>query len=64
MLSTYSIFPSPKVSDVVVEPYNCILSTHNLVENSDVTVCLDVSNETERDLKVGVRVEWADSRCS
>lgn len=42
MLSTYSIFPSPKVSEVVVEPYNCILSTHNLVENSDVTVCLDV----------------------
>merc|ERR1711881_618924 len=26
--STYSIFPSPKVSDTVVEPYNAVLSSH------------------------------------
>lgn len=43
MLATFSIFPSPKVSETVVEPYNAVLSTHNLVENSDITCCIDVS---------------------
>ena len=43
MLATFSIFPSPKVSETVVEPYNCVLSTNNLVENSDITCCIDVS---------------------
>merc|ERR1711959_645090 len=33
--------PSPKVSDTVVEPYNCTLSVHQLVENSDESFCLD-----------------------
>merc|ERR1712001_755592 len=41
MLSTYSVFPSPKVSEVVVEPYNAVLSTNQLVENSDMTFCFD-----------------------
>jgi len=41
MLSTFSIFPSPKVSDTVVEPYNTVLSLHQLVENTDICVCLD-----------------------
>lgn len=44
MLATFSIFPSPKVSNTVVEPYNAILSTHNLVENSNITCCIDVSH--------------------
>lgn len=43
MLATFSIFPSPKVSETVVEPYNAILSTNLLVENSDITCCIDVS---------------------
>jgi tubulin beta len=43
MLATFSVFPSPKVSETVVEPYNAILSTHILVENSDITCCIDVS---------------------
>merc|ERR1712093_56692 len=34
-------FRSPKVSDTVVEPYNCTLSVHQLVENSDESFCLD-----------------------
>merc|ERR1712224_1110847 len=38
---TFSIVPSPKVSDTVVEPYNCTLSVHQLVENSDESFCLD-----------------------
>merc|ERR1719231_1100464 len=33
-MCTFSVFPSPKVSDTVVEPYNCVLSVHQLVENS------------------------------
>ncbi|ANB15403.1 beta-tubulin [Sugiyamaella lignohabitans] len=41
MLSTYSVLPSPKVSDTVTEPYNAVLSFHQLVENSDATYCLD-----------------------
>jgi len=38
---TYSIFPSPKVSDTVVEPYNAVLSSHQLLENSDETFIID-----------------------
>ena len=41
MLSTYSVLPSPKVSDTVTEPYNAVLSFHQLVETSDATYCLD-----------------------
>lgn len=39
MMSTYSVVPSPKVSDTVVEPYNAVLSMNQLVENSDETFC-------------------------
>ncbi|THU71800.1 hypothetical protein C4D60_Mb04t05330 [Musa balbisiana] len=35
MMLTFSVFPSPKVSDTVVEPYNATLSVHQLVENAD-----------------------------
>jgi len=38
---TYSVFPSPKVSDTVVEPYNAVLSSHQLLENSDETFIVD-----------------------
>ncbi|CRL07770.1 CLUMA_CG020724, isoform A [Clunio marinus] len=41
ILSTYSVIPSPKVSDTVVEPYNATLSVHQLVENTDETFCID-----------------------
>merc|ERR1711937_1089101 len=41
VMVTYSIVPSPKVSDTVVEPYNCTLSVHQLVENSDFSLALD-----------------------
>jgi len=41
MLSTYSVMPSPKVSDTVIEPYNATLSIHQLIENADNVVCLD-----------------------
>ena len=41
MMATFSVMPSPKVSDTVVEPYNATLSVHQLVENSDETFCID-----------------------
>ncbi|KAK9696068.1 Tubulin beta chain (Beta tubulin) [Basidiobolus ranarum] len=41
MMCTFSVVPSPKVSDTVVEPYNATLSVHQLVENSDMTFCID-----------------------
>jgi tubulin beta len=41
MLATWSVLPSPKVSDTVVEPYNATLSFHQLVENADLSFCLD-----------------------
>ena len=37
IMNTYSVVPSPKVSDTVVEPYNAPLSVHQLVENTDET---------------------------
>lgn len=46
MMATFSVMPSPKVSDTVVEPYNATLSVHQLVENSDETFCID--NEVGR----------------
>ncbi|KAF7456852.1 beta-tubulin [Cryptosporidium ubiquitum] len=41
ILQTFSVFPSPKVSDTVVEPYNATLSIHQLVENSDAVQVID-----------------------
>jgi len=40
-METFSIIPSPKVSDTVVEPYNAVLSFHQLVENADECFLLD-----------------------
>ncbi|KAI5456856.1 tubulin beta chain [Mariannaea sp. PMI_226] len=48
MMATFSVVPSPKVSDTVVEPYNATLSVHQLVENSDETFCID--NEALHDI--------------
>jgi len=41
IISTYSVIPSPKVSDTVVEAYNATLSIHQLVENADQSFALD-----------------------
>lgn len=40
-ISTYSVLPSPKVSDTVVEPYNATLSIHKLVDFSHLCFTLD-----------------------
>ncbi|KAG6844689.1 alpha-tubulin [Tephrocybe sp. NHM501043] len=41
MLATFSIIPSPKVSETIVEPYNAMLSMHQLLDNGDLTFCID-----------------------
>ena len=41
IMNTFSVVPSPKVSDTVVEPYNATLSIHQPVENTDETYCID-----------------------
>ena len=41
VMTTFSVIPSPKVSDTVVEPYNAVLSFHQLVENSDQAFMMD-----------------------
>ncbi|PPQ74603.1 hypothetical protein CVT24_004192 [Panaeolus cyanescens] len=41
MMATFSILPSPNVSETIVEPYNTMLSVHQLVDNSDLTICID-----------------------
>ncbi|XP_028039878.1 tubulin beta chain [Bombyx mandarina] len=39
--ATYSVVPSPTVSDTVVEPYNATLSVNQLIENSIQSYCID-----------------------
>ena len=41
IMTTFSVFPSPKVSDTVVEPYNATLALHYLTEMTDQCVVLD-----------------------
>merc|ERR1712025_758799 len=37
----FTVYPSPQISTAVVEPYNSVLSTHSLLEHTDVAVMLD-----------------------
>eukprot|EP00187_Rhodella_violacea_P004741 CAMPEP_0174901766 /NCGR_PEP_ID=MMETSP0167-20121228/35626_1 /TAXON_ID=38298 /ORGANISM="Rhodella maculata, Strain CCMP736" /LENGTH=439 /DNA_ID=CAMNT_0016143543 /DNA_START=9 /DNA_END=1328 /DNA_ORIENTATION=+ len=55
MMCTYSVMPSPKTSDTVVEPYNATLSIHQLIECADSVFCLDneaLYNIVQKSLKV------------
>ena len=38
---SFCISPAPQISNAVVEPYNSVLSTHSLLEHTDVAVMLD-----------------------
>lgn len=40
-IMTFSIFPSPKISETVVEPYNALFAIQKLKENVDAAVVLD-----------------------
>jgi len=37
----FKIFPSPTLTNTVVEPYNAILSIHNLLEHNTCTFIID-----------------------
>lgn len=37
----FMVYPSPEISTSVVEPYNAVLSSHSLLEHTDVSVVLD-----------------------
>merc|ERR1719277_2897600 len=37
----FEVYPSPKLSTCVVEPYNSLLSTHWLLDHTEVSVLLD-----------------------
>jgi tubulin beta len=41
IISKFSVIPSPKVSDTVVEPYNAVMSVDHLVKNTDETYMID-----------------------
>ncbi|XP_036983295.2 tubulin beta chain-like [Artibeus jamaicensis] len=41
IMNTFSVMPSPKVSNIVVEPYNATLSIHQLLEHTDETFSID-----------------------
>jgi tubulin alpha len=43
-----AIYPAPKISTAVVEPYNAVLTTHSMLEHVDCTFMVD--NEAVNDL--------------
>lgn len=38
---SFTIYPSPQISTSVIEPYNSVLTTHQLVDHTDITTVLD-----------------------
>ena len=44
----FAVYPSMQLSSVVVEPYNSVLCTHAMLENSDVAFMVD--NEAMYDI--------------
>ncbi|CAL7934702.1 unnamed protein product [Xylocopa violacea] len=41
IVKTYSVIPSPEMSDVAVEPYNAVLTLSRSIECTDQTFCID-----------------------
>lgn len=39
----FAIYPAPKISTAVVEPYNAILHTHSTLESSDCTFMVNIN---------------------
>lgn len=39
--ATFSVFPSFKISNIALEPYNATLSINRLIEDADLVFCLD-----------------------
>ncbi|XP_055911828.1 beta-Tubulin at 65B [Eupeodes corollae] len=41
LICTFSVIPSQRISDVVVEPYNSVLCLPHMVQNTHMTFCID-----------------------
>lgn len=41
IINTFSVLPSEKISETVVEPYNAVLALSEMIENSHENVCFD-----------------------
>jgi len=41
LIQTYSVFPDPRAADVVVQPYNSLLTLKRLILHADSVVVLD-----------------------
>jgi tubulin beta len=41
IINTFTVVPSPKVSETVVEPYNAVLSLKELIKGTDETIIFD-----------------------
>jgi len=55
LISTFTIFPSPKISDIILEPYNSILSIHLLLSDSNSNMVIDneaLYNICNKNLKI------------
>ncbi|KAF2288180.1 hypothetical protein GH714_004844 [Hevea brasiliensis] len=52
----FSIYPSPQVSTAVVEPYNSVLSTHSLLEHTDVAIISSLTTSLRFDGAINVDV--------
>jgi tubulin alpha len=37
----FAVYPAPRISTAVVEPYNAIFTTHSTIENADCTFMVD-----------------------
>lgn len=44
----FAVYPSPRISPVIVEPYNAVLTTHACMDSSDV--CFIFDNEALYDI--------------
>lgn len=54
----FSIYPAPRVSTAVVEPYNSILTTHTTLDHSDCSFLVD--NEAIYDMCVNLGIQRPD----
>lgn len=41
IINTFTVIPSTKVSETVVEPYNAVLSLNEMIFNTDEAICFD-----------------------
>jgi len=77
MFTTFTVVPSPKVSDTVIEPYNATLAIHQLVENADISIMLDnealfdvctkkykISTPSYRDLNALISCAMSNTTCT